>query len=145
VDVKTLQRQINDLDKLEVTVDRAVNALCSCRNAKILKVKWNLSHAIGIAMKNMASWSLIRSNHQLLNLFYETLMELFTESTNFKVRINACAAFMNININTNKPNIYFKLWQSLIFNFTKVKVENDPSNEQQHKLNLIHQVASFSL
>lgn len=93
-------------------------------------------------------------------MFYDTLLELFTESSNFKVRINACIALMTVNIydrssiglksrketaTTGKYNesIYIELWMSLVSVFSKLNSgEQSDDDEVQHKATLIHQVNS---
>ena len=141
------------------SITKAIEALCSCKHVKMLKVKWNLSHAIGVAMRQFNTWDLQLSNPRWLQMFYDTLLELFTLSNNFKVRINACIAMMNTNLsrnntvrahgNANEASIYFKMWLSLVDTFTKINNENisllDATNEVQHKTTLIHQVSHKAL
>ena len=72
--------------QVEASITRAIEALCSCRNAKMLKVKWNLSYAIGVAMRQFSAWQFDGvSKSKWLSIFFDTLIELFTQSTNFKV------------------------------------------------------------
>jgi hypothetical protein len=154
----------------EVSITQAIEALCSCRAAKMLKVRWNLSYAIGVAVRNFNTWqvsgsssgSAMTAKHRWLETFYDTLFELFTQSSNFKVRINACQALMTINLNENNAlvrsssssssgigsrpvssgdTIYLRQWLGLVEAFSKLRYENiDANNEQQHKNNLLHQV-----
>ncbi|CAF0791844.1 unnamed protein product [Brachionus calyciflorus] len=150
VDVEIVKNQL-DLISVEKSISKAVESLCSCKNVKMLKVKWNLSHAIGVAMKRFSNWSLHFDNPKWLEIFFDTLLELFTQSNNFKVRINACIALMNINssdINIiradEKDSIYIKIWTGLIEGFSKLKNENiDANNEIQHKNNLTHQLCKL--
>lgn len=146
-DIELIKNQF-DLVKVERSISKAIETLCMCKNVKMLKVKWNLSHAIGVAIKRFNNWSLADKNSQWLQLFYGTLLELFSSSSNFKVRINACIALMSINTsdvnimrtNTN-DSIYLKIWYGLIEGFSKLKNENiDATNEIQHKNTLTHQV-----
>lgn len=146
-DIELLENQL-DLGKVEKSISKAIETLCLCKNVKMLKVKWNLSHAIGVAMKRFNNWSLAHKNSQWLHLFYATLLELFTNSNNFKVRINACIALMSINSgdvniikNTADESIYLKIWYALIEGFSKLKNDSiDASNELQHKTTLTQQV-----
>lgn len=137
----------NNSSNLESSISKAIEALCSCRNVKMLKVKWNLSHAIGVAMRRFNTWNLQITNPQWLTLFYDTLNELFTQSNNFKVRINACIAIMTINLKIEKSNydIYIRLWASLIENFSKLNNgdENELNLEVQHKNTLIFQLCKL--
>jgi len=152
IDVDLIKNELR-FDLVTVSITRAIEALCSCKNVKMLKVKWNLSHAIGVAMRQFNTWSLQINNPKWLQLFYDTLLDLFTLSNNFKVRINACIALMNISLSRTDNNtisqnanesIYFKLWFSLMDTFTKTINENinllDATNEAQHKTTLLHQV-----
>lgn len=153
IDHELIKSEFKDISLVERSITRAVEALCSCRHVKMLKVKWNLSHAIGVAMRQFNTFALQINNPKWLQIFYDTLVELFTQSSNFKVRINACIALMTINLNRNEKSsnsseiIYLKLWNSLIDTFTKLNNENmnndDATNELQHKLTLIHQVISW--
>ena len=150
IDVEWLKKELK-LDIVISSITKAIEALCSCKNVKMLKVKWNLSHAIGVAMRQFNTWPLQMNHPKWLSVFYDTLLELFTLSNNFKVRINACIALMNINLNRNGVNdsIYSKLWFSLLDTFTKTNNENisllDATNEAQHKITLLHQVINFKL
>jgi hypothetical protein len=150
--------------QVEASITRAIDALCSCRTAKMLKVKWNLSYAVGVAMRHFNTWQTTPANKsKWLDMFYATLFELFTQSNNFKVRINACIALMSINLNENNTlvrcssnsnllrpgavvvnnteSIYLRLWLGIIETFSKLRYESiDADNEQQHKNNLLHQV-----
>ena len=164
-DVEYLEKEINRT-KLENSIGRGIESLCQCRYVKMLKVKWNLSHAIGVSMRKFSSWKLQLLNPSWLQMFYNTLLDLFTESTNFKVRINACIALMTVNIydrgnigleigmkqSTGQRNvsayshepIYLQLWISLIGAFSKLYIGEqiiDESNEVQHKASLVHQVS----
>lgn len=169
-DVECLEREINR-SKLEASIGRGIDSLCQCRHVKMLKVKWNLSHAIGVSMRKFSTWQLQLLNPSWLQMFYNTLLDLFTESSNFKVRINACIALMTVNIydrgsigieldstatrqsSSSSRNalaaysqepIYLQLWISLIGVFSKLYVGEpivDESNEVQHKASLIHQVS----
>lgn len=138
--------------QIEVSVTNAINALCMCRTVKMLKVKWNLSYSIGVAMRQFSSLRLVSVaiKSKWLAMFYDTLLELFTQSSNFKVRINACIALVSVNLNENSALvrsgaglgcIYLKLWLGLVETFSKLKYEAiDADNELQHKNNLVHQV-----
>lgn len=159
--METVDREINRAI-LERSITRSIESLCQCKNVKMLKVKWNLSHAIGIAMRKFNTWKLQQLNPHWLHKFYDTLLDLFTESSNYKVRINACIALMTVNIHDRSliglkndsasrdktaDSIYIKLWASLISVFSKLSnVEHDADeiNETQHKSTLVHQVC-FSI
>lgn len=151
VDLELIKSQLN-LSIVEKSITKAVEVLCGCRNVKMLKVKWNLSHAIGVAMRRFNTWKLLENN-PWLRMFYDTLLELFTQSNNFKVRINACIALMTVNLNDitmvrneilpsqTNDTIYIKIWVCLVEAFSKLKNENiDATNELQHKNTLTHQV-----
>ena len=97
-------------------------------------------------------------------MFYDTLLFLFTESANFKVRINACIALMTVNIQDRgkiglefdktkrqffqaigrKETIYIELWISLMDVFSKLnRVDGEQGtldDELQHRATLVHQV-----
>ena len=155
-DIDYLEKEFKDLGAIELLITKAIEALCSCRNVKMLKVKWNLSHAIGVSMRQFSAWQLQLLNPKWLKQLYDTLLELFTQSSNFKVRINACIALMTVNIydrtsiglgKSENDSIYLKLWTSLIDGFSKLNSEGaaaDENNEMQHKATLIHQVSSAS-
>ena len=150
-DLETIRKDLGDLGKVEKAITKSVEALCSCRYAKMLKVKWNLSHAIGIAMKQFLGWRLEIASPRCIQMFYGTLLELFAQSNNFKVRINACVALMSSGLSERsllvsedgKP-IYISLWCSLFDAFNKLGNQClslvDANNESQHKNTLIHQV-----
>ena len=161
-DTETIGKELKDLSRVEKTITKSIETLCQCRNVKMLKVKWNLSHAIGVAMHSFSSWQLQLENKKWLLMFYDTLLDLFTQSNNFKVRINACIALMTVSLVDKKSNVYarldqvnyrlsesifVRLWMCLIDTFSKINNENisliDITNELQHKTTLIHQV-SFS-
>ena len=132
-----------DVSTIERSIGRAVDALCSCRTAKMLKVKWNLSHAIGVAMRHFDAWRMQLSNAIWLKTFYDTLIEMLTQSSNYKVRINACHALMTLNMseksfirgnkyfNNNEQQqqqsacIYLRLWTSLMTSFAKIDNNNN--------------------
>lgn len=145
------QFQSNSLDAIERSLNKAVHSLCSCRDVKMLKVKWNLSYSIGVAMRRFDKWTLSVRNANWLLMFSQTLYELFAQSSNFKVRINACNAILTINLNdksiksaSNDLPLYFKYWSSLMDTFAKLKNENlDANNELQHKNTLEHLVIYF--
>jgi hypothetical protein len=151
IETDLVKNELKHIDVMTKSLTRAIEALCSCKSVKMLKVKWNLSHAIGVALRHFNVWDLQVVNAKWLELFYDTLLELFTLSNNFKVRINACSALMNINFNRNVVNsndlIYFKLWSSLVDTFAKIENENisllDATNETQHKTTLIHQLCKL--
>jgi hypothetical protein len=142
---------------MERSIHKAIESLCLCSKVKMLKVKWNLSHAIGVAMRRFNAWSLQLANPKWIHLFYTTLIELFTLSNNFKVRINACIALMTINLNdknnlmrSSSDNVYIKLWSCLTENFVKLNLNemalnktDDETNEMQHKTTLIHQLCKL--
>jgi hypothetical protein len=150
---------LKELSRVEKTITKSIEILCQCRNVKMLKVKWNLSHAIGVAMHSFSSWQLQLQNKKWLIMFYDTLLDLFTQSNNFKVRINACIALMTVSLMDKSSNVYTKLdiadnnitesifvrlWICLIDTFAKINNENismiDVTNELQHKTTLIQQV-----
>jgi hypothetical protein len=163
-----------DINYVEVCVSRAIEALCQCKHGKMLKIKWNLSHAIGVAIKYQMNgnneWFLEQRNPNWMNMFYDTLIELFSTSLNYKVRINACIALMTINLNhdrnkskliTKSDNIdsrscleqvmtlYIRLWTVLIDAFNKVSnsSENNSTqsakNEIQHEITLVHELCKL--
>ena len=157
IDVELIRGEL-PLESVCRSVTAAVDALCSCKNVKMLKVKWNLSHAIGVAMRRFGAFPLQLDNPAWLQAFYDTLLELFTMSNNFKVRINACVALMNINLSRNDKqaqavnaslaaSVYLKFWLSMLDTFTKINNENinllDVTNELQHKTMLTHQARNF--
>ena len=161
-DSETIGKELKDLKRVEKVITKSIEALCSCRNVKMLKVKWNLSHSIGVAIHSFSTWQLQASNTNWLIMFYDTLLDLFTQSTNFKVRINACIALMSVNLadktsciymnhhlNGINESIYIRLWISLIDAFYKINNENitqiDATNELQHKTTLLHQVIFINL
>lgn len=80
---------LNELGKsrevVERAVERAIDALCACRHVKMLKVKWNLSYAIGVATRRFGQWRMALDNPKWLLVFANTLWELFANSNNFKV------------------------------------------------------------
>jgi hypothetical protein len=150
-----LDKEIN-LAKLEAAITHSIEALCQCRNVKMLKVKWNLSHAIGVSMRKFSAWDLQLRNPAWLQMFYDTLLYLFTESSNFKVRINACIALMTVNIydrgrigldatgTSRKDSIYIELWTSLLEVLARVNSgEQSCEDELQHKATLVHQLCRF--
>ncbi len=154
-DIEYLAKEIN-LNKLEAAITSSIEALCQCRHVKMLKVKWNLSHAIGVSMRKFSTWELQLRNPRWLQMFYDTLLFLFTESSNFKVRINACIALMTVNIydrgrvgldaigRCQKDSIYIELWTSLLEVLAKVNSgDQSCDDELDHKATLIHQLCRF--
>ena len=112
------------------------------------KVKWNLSHAIGVAMRRFGNWQMQLANPIWLQSFYDTLLELLTESVNFKVRINACIALMTVDLVSRV--YYIRLWRSLIHNFACLNALDDPkqsstsnNGELEHRASLIHQLGKM--
>ena len=159
-DTETIVKELKELNRVEKTITKSIETLCQCKSVKMLKVKWNLSHAIGVAMHSFSTWQLQVENKKWLLMFYDTLLDLFTQSTNFKVRINACIALMTVSLMNKSSNVYAKLdlvdnkttesifvrlWICLIDTFAKINNENinliDATNELQHKTTLIHQVS----
>ncbi|RMZ94776.1 HEAT repeat-containing 6, partial [Brachionus plicatilis] len=111
-DTDILCTQLN-LEKVEKSIGRAIETLCLCKNVKMLKVKWNLSHAIGIAMKRINACI--------------ALMSINTGDVNI-IRNNA------------NESIYLRIWYGLIEGFSKLKNDSiDATNEIQHKNTLTHQ------
>jgi hypothetical protein len=158
VSLEQYESEFGDVEIVERSVGKAIDALCACRNVKMLKVKWNLSYSIGVAMRRFGQWQMAVKNPNWLVAFTDTLWELFAQSSNFKVRINACNALMTVNLNdkslkvTGPPttgeqvSIYLKLWSGLIDAFTQLKNDNiDATNELQHKTTLEHQVNGFKI
>jgi hypothetical protein len=156
VEKETILAQLKNIDMVQSSIGNAVLALCACKNSKMLKVKWNLSHAIGIALLqfNNGPWMLSTANPNWLTTFYDTLFELFSQSTNYKVRINACVALMSICIGEierqgSERSVYMRMWNSLLDGFGKLNNEanlltsdnqHEAKNEIQHKANLLQQV-----
>ena len=119
------------------------------------QVKWNLSHAIGVAMRQFLIWRLEgNALKKCVHMFYDTLLDLFVQSNNFKVRINACIALMSAGLSERSvlegedgQPIYLRLWTALFDAFGKLNNQSlslvDANNELQHKNTLIHQVSLF--
>lgn len=87
LDVDRLLVELKSRDVIERAIERAIEALCACRHVKMLKVKWNLSYAIGVATRRFSQWRMALDNPKWLLAFADTLWELFANSNNFKVNL----------------------------------------------------------
>lgn len=143
--VRTLANLLNYLpnrqydQNIQKLITLAINELLQCKKCKMLKVKWNLCHSIGVCLKNSETLS----QQQWQMAFYNTLIEFFVSSTNYKVRINACVALNQQNKREFGFNlVYFQLWSRVFEVFEKViENESDRGNyELQHKNMLFLQV-----
>ena len=127
--------------QVDEQITRSIDCLIQCRNAKMLKVKWNLCHSFGIVLRN----SHVLSKTSWQTSIFDTLIDFFMNNFNYKIKINSIIALMQLQKRDYGLCLYYsKLWSCLYKSFFKIHFDNrlndDSTNEFEHKNTLINQV-----
>ena len=124
------------LKLFEKSVQNLHNLLLNCGN---VKVKWNVCYSLSSLMKNSIFFE-PGFKFKWQELVFPALCDIIRTSPNFKVRINACAAF-TIPSREKFSGYFFDVWSCLVLALEQSNNLTD-FNEYKHRDTLQDQLCS---
>jgi HEAT repeat-containing protein 6 len=116
------------LDCFQQSISSLTTLLLDCNNDKL---KWNICYAFTNVMKNSMFFESTLVDKKWKELVFPAMFKTITNSSNFKVRINACVAFKNVN-RTQLGNYFIETWNCLLVALEK-STELTDFNEYKHR------------
>lgn len=95
------------------------------------KLKWNICYAFTNIMKNPIFFQTNQVDEKWKEIVFPTLFKTISNSSNFKVRINACAAFIGLT-RPQIGNFFHDAWSCLLIALEK-STELTDYNEYKHR------------
>lgn len=134
------QIQNSEISKsFHTSINSLSQSLLDCNNDKL---KWNICYALTNIMKNPIFFQTDLVDEKWKEMVFPTLFKTINNSSNFKVRINACVAFNSLS-RLHMGNFFHDTWLCLLVALEK-STEMTDYNEYKHRDELQDKIC-FSL